>query len=119
MNNKLLSRLAGNLRRFWLKYIERESVAVVIPAYNEAKTIAAIVKKVRASGIADEIIVGDGGSADRPPEIAAKAGADVVRHSKNKGKGAAIASGVRRARSKIVFFVDADQVGRASCRERG
>ena len=111
MNNKLLSRLAGNLRRFWLKYMERESIAVVIPAYNEAKTIAAIVKKVRASGITDEIIVVDDGSADRTAEIAAEAGADVVRHSKNKGKGAAIASGVRRARSKIVCFVDADLLG--------
>ena len=65
-------------------------ITVGIPAYNEEKNIAGIISRVKK--YADSIIVCDDGSNDLTSEISEQLGAIVIKHSKNKGYGAAINS---------------------------
>ncbi len=84
------------------------TVSIVIPAYNESKTVGKVVKVVSSSDCVDEIIVVDDGSYDETAEVAQKAGATVIVHSKNEGKGAAIKTGFENSNGDIVAFIDAD-----------
>src|SRR5215831_19375486 len=68
-------------------------LAVVIPARNESERIAATVGAVRRIAGVDLVIVVDDGSVDGTGAEAATAGAIVVRHARNRGKGAALESG--------------------------
>ena len=80
-----------------------------IPAYDEEKYIGTIVLKARQ--YVDEVIVVDDGSTDNTSSVASLAGATVIRHDKNMGKGAAIQSILAEARKKnpdILILLDAD-----------
>ena len=70
--------------------------AAVIPCFNEAATIGEVVAGVR--GHVPSVFVVDDGSTDATSARAATAGAEVIRHSTNRGKGAALQTGWRRAR---------------------
>ena len=72
----------------------RSRTAILIPSYNEAKTIGRIVRTLREEG--SRVYVVDDGSIDRTDAIAAGAGAVVLRHETNKGKGAALREGFAR-----------------------
>jgi glycosyltransferase involved in cell wall biosynthesis len=84
------------------------AVSIVIPAYNERESIAAVIGVLRAAAAWHEIIVVDDGSSDGTGEQAAAAGATVVRHPYNIGNGAAVKNGIRRATGEYVLIVDAD-----------
>ena len=84
------------------------SVSVVVPAFNEEPAIGALVRALRAGGAWHEIIVVDDGSSDATSERAREAGAIVVRHPYNKGNGAAVKTGIRRATGEFVLIVDGD-----------
>ncbi|MFQ6085478.1 MAG: glycosyltransferase family 2 protein [Candidatus Bathyarchaeia archaeon] len=71
-------------------------VVAGIPAYDEEKTIPRVIVQVKP--YVDRIIVCDDGSSDMTGEIAKELGADVVRHERNRGYGAAIGSLFKRAR---------------------
>lgn len=64
---------------------------VVIPAYNEAKTIGDIIEKVKSRGL--DVIVIDDGSSDDTGKIAARKGAILLSHEKNLGKGLSLRGG--------------------------
>ena len=66
----------------------------LIPAFNEARTIAAVVEGVGAA--VDRVIVVDDGSTDGTGERAREAGADVTAHAGNLGKGHAVRTGLAR-----------------------
>jgi glycosyltransferase involved in cell wall biosynthesis len=87
---------------------EPSSVSVVIPAYNEAAAIADVVSALAAAGPWHQIIVVDDGSDDATSTRASEAGAIVVRHPYNKGNGAAVKSGIRRASGEFVMIIDGD-----------
>lgn len=84
------------------------STTVIIPAYNEAEVIAAVIAGLKGAGSWHEIIVVDDGSTDATAEHARRAGATVVRHPYNKGNGAAVKTGLRRAASEFVLIMDGD-----------
>lgn len=84
------------------------SVSVIIPAYNEAQSIADVVSKVRAVGPQFQVLVIDDGSADDTAEAARAAGAEVHRHPYNIGNGAAVKTGIRNAAGDILVFMDGD-----------
>lgn len=88
-----------------------EKVSVIIPAYNEHATISSVVKVVLASGLADQILVVDDGSTDSTSLMASNSGAQVIRLPENKGKGYALATGLKAASNEVVLFLDADLVG--------
>jgi glycosyltransferase involved in cell wall biosynthesis len=70
-------------------------VAAVIPAYNEAEAIAEVVAGIRP--LVERVIVVDDGSTDVTADRAAAAGAEVLRHQRNEGKGRAVRTGLQRA----------------------
>jgi glycosyltransferase involved in cell wall biosynthesis len=84
----------------------RERVAVVIPTFNEAESIASVVAEMPRD-IVDRIIVADGGSTDGTPDKARRAGAEVI--SVGRGYGLACLKGAEAADSvDIVVFMDGD-----------
>ena len=86
----------------------KTEVSIIIPAYNEAATIGAIVFKIKELYPDFEIIVVNDGSTDNTADIAKDAGAHVHSHPYNIGNGAAIKTGIRVARGDIMVFMDAD-----------
>jgi glycosyltransferase involved in cell wall biosynthesis len=87
-------------------------ISVVIPAYNEDAAVGAQVESVRraliSQGITHEILVVDDGSQDRTAEKALQAQARVLRHSGNRGYGAAIKTGILAAKHDTIVITDAD-----------
>lgn len=84
-------------------------ILAAMPAYNEEKYIGSMVLKVRQ--YADEVIVVDDGSQDRTAEVAHLAGAIVIQHGENRGKGAAIQTILAKAREKnpdVLVLLDSD-----------
>ena len=82
--------------------------SIVIPAYNEAAAIGAVVRDLLTSAGWREILVVDDGSTDDTGAQAAAAGARVIRHPYNKGNGAAVKTGIRHASGAQVLIIDAD-----------
>lgn len=88
--------------------MKKLKVTVIIPAYNEAEIIGALVEKIRALYPEYRIVVINDGSRDNTEEAAVSAGAEVFNHPYNIGNGAAIKSGIRVADGDIFVFMDGD-----------
>jgi glycosyltransferase involved in cell wall biosynthesis len=84
----------------------RPSVAVIIPAFNEAESIGAVVAELPRA-IVDRVLVVDGGSSDGTPQRAREAGADVI--EVGRGYGVACLTGAQAAEDvDILVFMDGD-----------
>jgi glycosyltransferase involved in cell wall biosynthesis len=87
-------------------------LSVVMPAYNEAKTIREIVRRVQAVPVEKEIVIVDDGSTDGTRDILreldGKDGVRVIFQPFNQGKGAAVSTGFRQATGDVVIVQDAD-----------
>ena len=88
-------------------------LSVIMPCYNEAATLSAILSKVRAVDLEKQIIAVDDHSSDTTYDLLCQEAARdpnmiVVRHPTNRGKGAAVRSGLARATGDIVLIQDAD-----------
>jgi glycosyltransferase involved in cell wall biosynthesis len=82
--------------------------AIIIPAYNEEKTISNVIKNAKPYGT---VIVVDDCSRDGTSQIARKSGAIVLRHEKNRGLGGALRTGFDAALKRgfdIIITIDAD-----------
>jgi glycosyltransferase involved in cell wall biosynthesis len=80
--------------------------SLIIPAYDEEKGLPLVIEEY--SDKVDEIIVVDDGSADRTFEVAKKYDVKLYKHETNKGKVAALRTGVEHATGEIIIFTDAD-----------
>lgn len=83
-------------------------ISCVIPAFNEDSTIISLIRNVKKVESINEIIVVDDGSADNTYNFAKSENVTVLKHSKNKGKGASIKTGAAYASGEIILFLDAD-----------
>jgi len=92
--------------------MQNSVISVVIPAYNEEKTVGNIIDEtiqvMDALGMPYEIIVVDDGSIDRTKEIASRYKATVLSNGRNHGKGYALKRGFQHAQGDIIVTIDAD-----------
>lgn len=92
--------------------MKKKLLSIVIPAYNEEKTILPLLEKVKAleiPGIKKEIIVVDDASQDKTKEILRKQeGITLLEQKKNQGKGAAFKVGLKKTQGDIIIVQDAD-----------
>lgn len=98
--------------------MEISDLAVIIPAFDEEARIAATVEAAAKVPGVDLVLVVDDGSADATARTARESGAVVVRHSRNRGKAAAMETGAAavaaiearegRAEPRLLLFLDAD-----------
>ena len=83
------------------------NVVAIIPAYNEEKALADVIDRTLEH--VDEVIVVDDGSSDKTSEVAIEAGARVIKHSVNLGKGEALKSGFKSiGDDSIIITIDGD-----------
>ncbi len=83
-------------------------ITIVVPAFNEEKSIAQVVRRLKEVRPHDEILVVDDASTDQTARLAEGAGARVVRHQYNLGYGGALKTGIRHASHSVLMFFDAD-----------
>lgn len=87
-------------------------LSVIIPVYNESKSIEEILRRVQATDMATEIVVVDDGSVDGSRDILKKLDGKkrvrVIMHEKNQGKGAAVRTGMDAATGDVLLIQDAD-----------
>jgi len=89
------------------------TISVIIPVYNEERTIPSLVEIIRTWGKAKEILVVNDGSTDKTLQAIEQFKHQITIHSRkqNKGKGYSMAEGVRRATGDLIMFMDGDVVG--------
>lgn len=87
-------------------------LTVIIPAYNEINTIEEILRRVQAMELADEILVVDDGSKDGTRELLqemdGRGQLRLILHELNRGKGAAVTTGIKHATGDVLLIQDAD-----------
>lgn len=88
--------------------MSRAPISIIIPAYNEEKSIQQVVRKLKEVRPGDEILVVNDASKDRTAELAREAGARVISHQTNLGYGGSLKTGIRHARHSVLMFFDAD-----------
>ena len=89
------------------------SLSVVMPVYNEKATVETILERVEGSGLATEIILVDDGSTDGTRDVLHEIAPrhptlKLLLHDRNRGKGAAIQTGIKAATQDLVLIQDAD-----------
>ncbi|MDI6735742.1 MAG: glycosyltransferase family 2 protein [bacterium] len=87
-----------------------QKVSIVIPAYNEEKGIGALIDEIKEKmkGYEYEMLVVDDGSFDNTAKIVREKDVVLIQHTENRGYGAALKSGIRKAKYDTIAITDAD-----------
>lgn len=88
-------------------------LSVIVPVYNESSSVESVVIRLRETGIPMQIVMVDDGSDDGTSELLTRLQDDpdvvLIRHPSNRGKGAAIRTGIASASGDVVVIQDADE----------
>ncbi|HVP01136.1 MAG TPA: glycosyltransferase family 2 protein [Solirubrobacteraceae bacterium] len=89
------------------------AVSILVPAYGEAATIEQVLRRAAALDLDSEIIVVDDGSQDDTAQVVERVASELpqvrlIRHDRNRGKGAAVRTAIAASRGEIVLVQDAD-----------
>ncbi|OGC37753.1 hypothetical protein A2V54_00640 [candidate division WWE3 bacterium RBG_19FT_COMBO_53_11] len=89
------------------------NISAIVPVFDEERTIAGVITALLACPLLDEVIVVNDGSTDSSPKIirSFKPRIKFINLHKNRGKGFALAKGIRKAHGEIVTFWDGDLIG--------
>lgn len=89
------------------------TLSVIIPVYNEMRTISSIIELVRTWGKAKEIIVVNDGSEDKTLQAVSRFrnSITILSYAKNRGKGYALFRGIQKSTGDIIMFLDGDIIG--------
>lgn len=87
------------------------NIVAIIPAYNEERTIAEVIRILKEVDIINNIVVVSDGSKDKTATIATSMGTHVIVLNQNIGKGGAIKAGLDKYAGDIMLFLDADLIG--------
>ncbi|NLJ49042.1 MAG: glycosyltransferase family 2 protein [Candidatus Atribacteria bacterium] len=91
--------------------LENQTITAIVPAYNEEPRLSKVLKVLKSVQFIDEILVIDDGSRDKTAQVSLNMTVDVLRHNRNRGKGAALVSGIRKkSESDVYLFLDADLI---------
>jgi len=90
-----------------------KKLSIIIPAYNEERTIDKVLKSLSKiklfGGVTKEVIVIDDGSTDKTvSKVVGKKGIKLVKHKENLGKGMAVITGIKKAIGDYIIIQDAD-----------
>ncbi|MEK7186154.1 MAG: glycosyltransferase family 2 protein [Patescibacteria group bacterium] len=87
-------------------------ISAIVPVYNEEKRVARVITTLLKSKLISEIICINDGSSDKSLEILQKFGSKIIliNFKSNKGKGTAVAEGIRKAKGDYLFFCDSDLI---------
>jgi glycosyltransferase involved in cell wall biosynthesis len=93
--------------------VEYKLLSVVVPVFNERNTVAEIVRRIRAVQLPlpIEVVIVDDGSSDGSDKVLSAlqdSTVRVIKHGKNRGKGAAVRTGIEAARGDLLLIQDAD-----------
>lgn len=87
------------------------TVAAIIPAYNEEKTIGNVLEVLVNMDVINEIIVVSDGSCDKTADIARSYNVHIIELDRNRGKTYAVLTGVMNTEANIILMLDADLIG--------
>lgn len=88
--------------------VDGQRVTAIVPVYNEAETLADVIRALQETDLVDEVLVVSDGSTDGTLDVIRQSGVRAIHLTSNAGKAVAMATGIAHTASPIIVFIDGD-----------